>query len=260
MRKAPLALPPDPTCLCVARRVSNVALLLSMLLLTPAVQAGPSEMPVQTIPAHPETPVATDFSGRRARFLATITQQAQQNGVPPALADAVATAESAYDPSARGADGEVGLMQILPSTAAMLGFRGTDAALSEPETNIHYAVIYLARAWTLANGNVCRTLMKYRAGHGEERMTPLSVTYCRRALMHLASVGSPLATGPGALLPPASAEVTPCGQAIPRVALTGPERTRLRRGQRNSADILRYQEAQEARIRVLRACLRRPSR
>jgi ABC-type uncharacterized transport system substrate-binding protein len=30
--------------------------------------------------------------------------------------------------------------------------------------------------------------MKYRAGHGEEQMTPLSVEYCRRAREHLAQV------------------------------------------------------------------------
>jgi hypothetical protein len=146
-------------------------------------------------------------------------------------------------------------MQILPATAAMLGFRGTDAALSEPAVNIRYGVAYLARAWTLANGDVCRTLMKYRAGHGEERMTALSVAYCRRALTYLASVGSPLAGGAGALLAPGSVEVTRCGRPIPPVTLTGPERVRLRRGQRSEADSLRLWEAQAARLRVLRACL-----
>src|SRR4029453_10151459 len=35
--------------------------------------------------------------------------------------------------------------------------------------------------------------MKYRAGWGEERMSPLSVEYCRRARSHLAAIGSPLA-------------------------------------------------------------------
>jgi hypothetical protein len=37
--------------------------------------------------------------------------------------------------------------------------------------------------------------MKYRAGHGEERMTPLSVEYCRRVRTHLAAIGSPFAAG-----------------------------------------------------------------
>ncbi len=86
-------------------------------------------------------------------------------------------------------------MQIRPTTAAMLGYRGTLAGLFEPETNIRYGVTYLARAWQLAEGDLCRALMKYRAGHGEERMTPLSVEYCRRVRTHLAAIGSPFAAG-----------------------------------------------------------------
>jgi hypothetical protein len=37
--------------------------------------------------------------------------------------------------------------------------------------------------------------MKYRAGHGEERMTSLSVEYCRRVRAHLAVIGSPIIAG-----------------------------------------------------------------
>src|SRR5215216_3943946 len=65
----------------------------------------------------------------------------------------------------------------------------------DSETNVRLGVAYLARAWQLAKGDVCRALMKYRAGWGEERMTPLSVDYCRRARSHMAALGSPLADG-----------------------------------------------------------------
>jgi len=116
-------------------------------------------------------------------------------GLPPDLADAVARVESAFDPDAVGKVGEVGLMQVRPETANMLGYRGPVAGLFEPETNIRYGVAYLSRSWQLASGDVCRALMKYRAGWGEERMTPLSVEYCRRARRHLAAIGSPLARG-----------------------------------------------------------------
>lgn len=115
------------------------------------------------------------------------------NGLPPDIADAVAAIESGYDASAIGGVGEIGLMQIRPSTAAMLGFVGETAELAKPEVNIRYGVTYLAQAWRLANGDLCRALMKYRAGHAEEVMTPLSVQYCGRARAHLASVGSPFA-------------------------------------------------------------------
>jgi len=117
-----------------------------------------------------EEPIAAGFSDCRAHFLAAITEQVRQSGIPPTLAEDVATVESAYDPGARGKDGEVGLMQILRSTAGMLGFQGTNAARSQPEMNIHHGVACLAQAWSLARGNVCRTLMKYRAGYGKERI------------------------------------------------------------------------------------------
>jgi soluble lytic murein transglycosylase-like protein len=58
----------------------------------------------------------------------------------------VAKIESGFDPRALGGVGEVGLMQIRPQTAAMLGYGGDAAGLFEPETNVRFGVAYLARA------------------------------------------------------------------------------------------------------------------
>lgn len=108
-------------------------------------------------------------------------REAEAMGLPLQIAEAVAQIESGYDPTVVGSVGEIGLMQVRPSTAAMMGFRGTVAELANPEINIRYGVRYLAQAWRLSDGNLCRALMKYRAGHGSETMSPLSVTYCTRA-------------------------------------------------------------------------------
>jgi hypothetical protein len=135
------------------------------------------------------------FSKGRSQFLTVMTKKAEEAGLPPAIADAVIRVESSFNPYAVGGVGEVGLMQVRPETAAMLGYKGGVTGLFEPETNIHYGITYLARAWELAKGDVCRALMKYRAGWGEERMSPLSVEYCRRARGHLAAIGSPFADG-----------------------------------------------------------------
>ena len=143
--------------------------------------------------------------GRNAH-LALIRREAERYRVPPELADAVAQIESSYNPQASGALGEVGLMQIRPETAALLGYRGTASGLFEPETNVYYSVAYLAGAWRRANGDLCRALMKYRAGHGEERMSAFSIEYCRRARSYLGSTGSPLGE---ASLPPISAQASP---------------------------------------------------
>lgn len=127
---------------------------------------------------------------RRRTLVALVREEASKQGLPPDVADAVTYIESNYNPGAVGDVGEVGLMQILPSTAAMLGFRGTDAELANPAVNIRYGVAYLSSAWRLAGGDLCRALMKYRAGHGEETMTALSVEYCRRAKEFLLEIGS----------------------------------------------------------------------
>src|SRR5215216_5074308 len=124
----------------------------------------------------------------------TCSSNGREQIVPAELVDAVAFVESAYDPRATGQAGEIGIMQVMPSTAAMLGFQGNRAQLADPDTNIRYGVQYLAGALREAGGDFCRALMKYRAGYGEETMSARSVEYCRRVRDHLAALGSPLAT------------------------------------------------------------------
>ncbi|MBB3808925.1 transglycosylase SLT domain-containing protein [Pseudochelatococcus contaminans] len=114
----------------------------------------------------------------RDTYRKILREKAAALGVPFELADAVTEVESSYNRGAVGGVGEVGLMQVLPSTARMLGFSGTLAELAVPETNIHYGVTYLAQAWRLGGQDICTAVMKYRAGHGETRFSHLSVDYC----------------------------------------------------------------------------------
>jgi soluble lytic murein transglycosylase-like protein len=125
----------------------------------------------------------------RSRFRALVEKEAAQVGLAPEIAEAVMAVESGYNSGAIGGVGEIGLMQILPSTARMLGFSGSLADLAVPETNIHYGVTYLARAWRLAGGDLCTATMKYRAGHGETRFSYLSVNYCLAVRSKLAARG-----------------------------------------------------------------------
>jgi hypothetical protein len=196
----------------------------------------------------------------RGLYLDQLTRSSEALGLPPEVADAVAFVESGYDINARGGAGEIGLMQVLPSTAAMLGHRGAIAELLEPETNIRYGVLYLAQAWRITNGDLCRTLMKYRAGHGEERMTPLSVQYCARARAYLADLGSHLANAP---VPEAVANlpVPPPGASRRRVALFAVPKVGFGVGgadvrrPRTAAVSRRFWAAHEARIRAITAKL-----
>ena len=92
-------------------------------------------------------PVHCDAAPERTRetFKAFATCQASRYGLEPVLAHAVMEIEIGFDPGVRGADGELGLMQVMPATARMLGFRGSLDELGEPATNIALGVRYLAK-------------------------------------------------------------------------------------------------------------------
>ena len=113
-------------------------------------------------------------------FGALIARHAAANNVPVDLAHAVVYSESSYRPNARGAAGEIGLMQIRLGTARMLGYTGSAKGLYDPETNIRYGMKYLGGAHDLADGSTCGTILRYNAGHAARRMNPVSQRYCNK--------------------------------------------------------------------------------
>lgn len=125
--------------------------------------------------------------GSDPRYGKLVSQYAASYGVPLSLAHAVIRVESNYRPNARGSAGEIGLMQIKPSTARMMGYSGSSKGLFDPETNIKYGMKYLAKAHSLGGGTTCGTILKYNAGHAAKRMNPVSSAYCGKVLQHLAS-------------------------------------------------------------------------
>jgi soluble lytic murein transglycosylase-like protein len=152
----------------------------------------PAEPPPSSLaaPVRPEAPSSRGDAVGYYRSL--IAREAGTQGLAPAIAEAVMAVESGFNPGAIGGAGEIGLMQILPSTARMMGFAGSNAELAVPENNIHYGVSYLAQAWRLAGGDLCTAVMKYRAGHGETRFSYLSVDYCLAVRSKLAARGFPV--------------------------------------------------------------------
>jgi soluble lytic murein transglycosylase-like protein len=118
-------------------------------------------------------------------YSALISKYANQYNVPVELADAVVRVESNYNPNARGSAGEVGLMQIKPTSARMMGYTGTKKGLFDPETNIKFGMKYLATAHQLGGGETCNTILKYNAGHAAKRMNPVSKVYCGKVLAML---------------------------------------------------------------------------
>lgn len=116
----------------------------------------------------------------RNEYSAIIERFAAKNDVSPEFAHAIVEIESRFRPNVRGRAGEIGLMQIKPATARLMGFRGPAKALFDPETNIRYGMRYLAKAKRLGGESVCGTILKYNAGHGARRMNRISRAYCEK--------------------------------------------------------------------------------
>lgn len=121
-----------------------------------------------------------------AGYTTLVSRYATSYGVPVSLAHAVIGIESNYRPDMRGRAGEVGLMQIKPATARMMGYTGSASGLFNPETNIKYGMKYLGLAHQLSGGTTCGTILRYNAGHGARRMNPVSAAYCSKVKRQLA--------------------------------------------------------------------------
>ncbi|MEJ0052094.1 MAG: transglycosylase SLT domain-containing protein [Methylovirgula sp.] len=161
------------------RREVIATLLFASVSLAPTISAAQDLRSAARGIPQSETPAPdSNASGDRAGYLKLVKAEAKQEGLPSEIADSVMAVESGYNPAAIGTSGEIGLMQILPTTARMMGFAGSNLDLAIPETNIHYGVAYLAGAWRLAASDICTAVMKYRAGYGETRFSYRSVDYC----------------------------------------------------------------------------------
>jgi soluble lytic murein transglycosylase-like protein len=109
-------------------------------------------------------PAFAQASGREA-LDALVAQHAAANGVPASLVHRVIVRESRYNPGAIGPGGAMGLMQIKHATARGMGYSGSAAGLLDANTNMTYAVRYLAGAYRAANGNADRAVAYYAGGY-----------------------------------------------------------------------------------------------
>jgi soluble lytic murein transglycosylase-like protein len=97
-------------------------------------------------------------------FGAMIARHAAANNVPEDLVRRVIKRESGGRAHVVS-KGNFGLMQIKLATARGLGYRGTAAGLLDADTNMTYAVKYLAGAYRAADGNANRAVHYYAAGY-----------------------------------------------------------------------------------------------
>lgn len=99
---------------------------------------------------------------RAAQFDNLIAEHSSTAGVRPELVRAVIQAESAFNPMARSVKGAMGLMQLMPATAAELGVINP----YNPAENVRAGVTYLKRLLVRFGNNEELALAAYNAGPG----------------------------------------------------------------------------------------------
>ncbi len=104
------------------------------------------------------------LSWQKMRFVPAIEQVAQKYRLDPKLLHAVIRAESAYDPNAVSPKGAVGLMQLMPETAARYGIYDR----YDPFKNLEAGARYL-RDLLAAFGDIRLAVAAYNAGEGAVR-------------------------------------------------------------------------------------------
>lgn len=163
---------------------------------------------------------------------AIVAKHAQANGVPEALIHRIIMRESRYNPRARNGP-YYGMMQISMATARGAGYRGAPAGLLDADTNLTYAVRYLAGAYKVAGGNHDRAVGYYARGFyyaarskgmlaaiGMGRDGKLTAPTVAPGQPVVAAASSPAATAPAPQMELAS--VAPAPRAIPLPTPRGP--------------------------------------
>lgn len=118
------------------------------------------EAPEESLPI---TPVITknDYTNKN-QIKEMISKIAKKHGIDEKLVNAVIKQESGYNPKAKSSAGALGLMQLMPSTAKLMGVSDP----YNPVQNVEGGVKYLKNMIERYNGNIILGLAAYNAGPG----------------------------------------------------------------------------------------------
>lgn len=141
----------------------------------PAVHAAAAVQPLRPVPlpqqlemfAAPDRTLVSErvkeeFFRTEIPYGALIYAEAKRNGLPPELVAAVVKAESDFRPRLRSHKNAIGLMQLVPSTGALMGARD----LLDPADNVRAGTRYLRYLYRRFGSDHAKVLAAYNAGEG----------------------------------------------------------------------------------------------
>jgi hypothetical protein len=142
-------------------------------------RARPAQKVTEGRSAYPVSPASPrpERAGADKRAIETlIARMSKRYGVERALVQAIVAAESAFDPRAVSRAGAIGLMQVMPATAADYGVSDGQRLL-DPAVNVETGVRHLKRLLEKYDNDYGRVIMAYNAGEGIVDRTDSNVTY-----------------------------------------------------------------------------------
>lgn len=148
--------------------VSLLILLAILLFITPSIYAEDVEI---ALPTPPDKPLPS-----KKQINTLVSKTAKRYKVELALVKAIVMAESAYNAHAVSPKGAIGLMQIMPATAADYGI-DNPSDLFDAHINVNTGVRHLKRLLRKYKNNYGRVIPAYNAGEGVVDRTNNNVTY-----------------------------------------------------------------------------------
>ena len=125
---------------------------------------APSGGPVATAPAQYNEPTNSISASGHNGLDAKIARYARLYDIPESLIHRSIRRESNYNPGARNGP-YWGLMQIRHDTARGMGYHGPASGLLDADTNLSFAVPYLANAYRVGGGSESRAIQLYAGGY-----------------------------------------------------------------------------------------------
>lgn len=113
-------------------------------------------------PAFAMGPLIPVSAAIRAQFAPLIAKVARETNLDASLLHAIITVESGYNPQAKSPAGAIGLMQLIPDTAARFGVKD----IWDPLENLRGGARYLRFLLAMFNNNLDLVLAAYNAGEG----------------------------------------------------------------------------------------------